>query len=142
MNYLLNLEGLTEKRLVGALDSLEALDAEVWQRQLFEIVRRQYRLRPSGVIYDVTNTYLYGGHCPLAKPGHDQEEVKGRPLIQIGLGVTQKEGLPLFHQVFDGNVHDARTLQDLVTRFVTPRVSRNHAALFGATPLLFRPRLC
>jgi len=117
LNFLLNLEGLTESRLVNALDSLEALDAEAWQRSLFDQVRRQYRLRPSGVIYDVTNTYLYGRHCPLAKPGHDKEEVKGRPLIQVGLGVTQAEGFPLFHKVFDGNVHDARTLQDLVTTF-------------------------
>jgi hypothetical protein len=117
LNFLLNLEGLTESRLVSALDSLEALDAEAWQRSLFDQVRRQYRLRPSGVIYDVTNTYLYGRHCPLAKPGHDKEEVKGRPLIQVGLGVTQAEGFPLFHKVFDGNVHDARTLQDLVTTF-------------------------
>jgi hypothetical protein len=117
LNFLLSLDGLTEKRLVGALDSLEALDAQAWQRRLFERVCQQYRIRPSGVIYDVTNTYLYGRHCPLAKPGHDKEEVKGRPLIQIGLGVTQEEGFPLFHKVFDGNVHDARTLQDLVTLF-------------------------
>jgi hypothetical protein len=117
LNFLLSLDGLTEKRLVGALDSLEALDAQAWQRRLFERVCQQYRIRPAGVIYDVTNTYLYGRHCPLAKPGHDKEEVKGRPLIQIGLGVTQEEGFPLFHKVFDGNVHDARTLQDLVTLF-------------------------
>jgi len=117
LNFLLDLEGLTEKRLVGALDSLEALNMETWQQRLFEGVCRQYRLRPSGVIYDVTNTYLYGRRCPLAKPGHDKEEVKGRPLIQIGLGVTQAEGFPVFHKVFDGNVHDARTLQDLITLF-------------------------
>ena len=117
LNFLLSLDGLTEKRLVGALDSLEALDAQAWQRRLFERVCQQYRIRPAGVIYDVTNTYLYGRHCPLGKPGHDKEEVKGRPLIQIGLGVTQEEGFPLFHKVFDGNVHDARTLQDLVTLF-------------------------
>jgi transposase len=122
LNFLLHLEGLTEKRLVGALDSLEALDTDAWQRHLFQKVCRQYRLRPSGVIYDVTNTYLYGRHCPLGKPGHDKEEVKGRPLIQIGLGVTQKEGFPLFHKVFDGNVHDARTLQDLVTLFGSYRL--------------------
>jgi transposase len=122
LNFLLNLEGLTEKRLVGALDSLEALDGEAWQRQLFQRVCRQYRLRPSGVIYDVTNTYLYGHCCPLGKPGHDKEEVKGRPLIQVGLGVTQEEGIPLFHKVFDGNVHDARTLQDLVTLFRSYRL--------------------
>lgn len=36
LNFLLNLDGLTERRLVGALDSLEALDAATWQRQLFE----------------------------------------------------------------------------------------------------------
>jgi len=116
LNFLLELEGLTERRLVGALESLEALD-ETWQKRLFETVCRQYRIQPSGVIYDVTNTYLYGRHCSLAKLGHDKEGVKGRPLIQIGLGVTQQEGFPLFHKVFDGNVHDARTLQDMVTLF-------------------------
>jgi len=124
LNFLLNLEGLTERRLVGALNHLEGLDAEGWQRHLFEGVCRHYRLRPSGVIYDVTNTYLYGRHCPLGKPGHDKEEVKGRPLIQVGLGVTQAEGFPLFHKVFDGNVHDARTLQDLVTLFGTYGLGR------------------
>ena len=117
LNILLNLEGLTERRLLSALDSLEALDTEAWQRRLFERVCRRYRLRPAGIIYDVTNTYLYGRQCPLAKLGHDKEQVKGRPLIQIGLAVTQEEGFPLFHKVFDGNVHDARTLQDLVTQF-------------------------
>lgn len=124
LNFLLDLEGLTEKRLLSALDSLESLDAEAWQRQLFERISRLYRLRPTGVIYDVTNTYLYGRHCALAKLGHDKEAVKGRPLIQIGLGVTQAEGFPLFHKVFDGNIHDARTLQDLVTLFGSYQLER------------------
>jgi transposase len=53
----------------------------------------------------------------LAKPGHDKRGVKGSPLIQIGLGVTKADGIPLFHKVFDGNVHDARTLGDLVSQF-------------------------
>ena len=68
-----------------------------------------------GLVYDVTNTYLYGKKCPIAKMGHDKEKVKGRPLIQIALAVTQDKGLPLFHKVFDGNIHDARTLQDMAT---------------------------
>lgn len=122
LNFLLELEGLTEKRLLDALDYLEGLDGETWQREMFQSLCRHYRLRPSGVIYDVTNTYLYGRRCPLGKPGHDKEGVKGRPLIQIGLAVTQKEGFPLFHKVFDGNVHDSRTLRDLVTQFGTYRL--------------------
>jgi transposase len=117
LNFLLRLEGLTEKRLLSALDSLERLDADDWQRRLFERVCRRYRVQPTGVIYDVTNTYLYGRRCALAKFGHDKEEVKGRPLIQVALAVTQHEGFPLFHKVFDGNIADARTLQDLVSLF-------------------------
>jgi transposase len=117
LNFLLNLESLTEKRLVGALDYLEGLDGEIWQREMFQTLCRHYHLRPSGVLYDVTNTYLYGRRCPLGKPGLDKDGIKGRPLIQVGLAVTQKEGFPLFHKVFDGNVHDSRTLRDLVTQF-------------------------
>jgi len=33
------------------------------------------------------------------------------------LGVTQDEGIPIFHKTFDGNIADARTLQDLITTF-------------------------
>jgi len=63
---------------VGALDSLEALDADAWQRRLLKAFATS--TAPAfGVIYDVTNTYLYGRHCSMAKPGKDKEEVKGRP---------------------------------------------------------------
>lgn len=122
LNLMLSLENLTEKRLLNALDSLENADAELLQRRIFEAVQECYRLKVSGVLYDVTNTYLYGKKCPLGKLGHDKDGVKGRPLIQIGLGVTRDEGIPMFHKVFDGNVHDARTLQDLVHLFETYRI--------------------
>lgn len=35
----------------------------------------------------------------------------------MGLGVTKEEGVPLFHKIFDGNIHDSRTLQDVITTF-------------------------
>lgn len=114
LNMLLELDGVTEKRLLAALDSLEKHNTEVLQTEILKSVQKKYRLRVSGVLYDVTNTYLYGKHCPLGKLGHDKEGVKGRPLVQIGLGVTMDFGIPMFHKVFDGNVHDARTLQDLI----------------------------
>lgn len=123
LNLMLNIKGLTEKRLLGALDALEKHDAEKLQEAIFEAVRKQYHFKVSGVIYDVTNTYLYGKTCPFGKLGHDKEGIQGRPLIQIGLGVTEDYGIPMFHKVFDGNVHDARTLHDLVSCFQHYRVS-------------------
>lgn len=58
----------------------------------------------------------------MGKLGYDKTGVQGRPLIQIGLGVTKTEGIPLFHKVFDGNIHDARTLRDLVSQFRLYRI--------------------
>lgn len=123
LNMILNIDGLTEKRLLNALDSLEKYDQEVLQSNIFQAVHKKYKLKVSGVIYDVTNTYLYGKKCPLAKKGHDKEGVRGRPLIQIGLGVTQEHGIPMFHKVFDGNVHDSRTLHELISSFRRYQVS-------------------
>jgi transposase len=91
------------------------LDAEELQRQIHAAVQRHYSLTNSGVIYDVTNTYLYGKSCELAKLGHDKEGVKGRPLIQIGLACTKDEGVGVFHKTFPGNIHDSKTLRDLLS---------------------------
>jgi transposase len=114
LSVLLNIKNVTEKTLLNALDSLEKINVENLQFEIFNVLEKKFKVARSGVVYDVTNTYLYGKKCPLGKAGHDKEGVKGRPLIQIALAVTQDKGLPLFHKVFDGNIHDARTLQDFV----------------------------
>ncbi len=110
---LLDIENITEKTLLNALDSLEKIDTEKLQLKIFNMLNKKFHVAKKGLVYDVTNTYLYGKKCPIAKMGHDKEGVKGRPLIQIALAVTQDKGLPLFHKVFDGNIHDARTFQDI-----------------------------
>ena len=117
LNMMLDLERLTESRLLSGMDFLEQSDSDQLQREIFQSVKEKYPLQNAGVIYDVTNTYLYGKKCSLGKLGHDKEGVPGRPLIQIGLGVTQDEGIPVFHKTFNGNIADARTLQDLITTF-------------------------
>jgi transposase len=117
LNMILGLEDLTEARLLSAMDALEELDVIAIQRKIFQSARESYRLGNRGVIYDVTNTYFYGKQCPLAKFGKDKEGVKGRHLIQIGLGVTRNDGVPVFHQIHDGNVHDSRMFQDAITTF-------------------------
>ncbi|MGD0466597.1 MAG: transposase [Gammaproteobacteria bacterium] len=117
LNMILDLDGLTEARLLQALDSLESKDSTKLQVEIFNNVKNKYKIDNAGIIYDVTNTYLYGTKCLLGKLGKDKDGVKGRPLIQIGLGVTKSEGIPIFHKVFDGNIHDARTFSDSLTAF-------------------------
>jgi transposase len=122
LNMILDIDGLTEARLLSALDSLENKNPELLQKQIFESVQKIYHLNVKGLIYDVTNTYLFGKRCSLAKNGRSKEGRKGKPIIQIGLGVTQKEGIPVFHKVYNGNIHDSRTFQDAITYFEEYRI--------------------
>lgn len=117
LNMMLKLEGLTEERLLNAMDSLQTQDLEVLQKNIFESVSKKYQLKDSGIVYDVTNTYLYGRKCSMGKEGKDKEGVRGRPLIQIGLAVTKEAGIPVFHKTFDGNIHDSKTFQDVISSF-------------------------
>lgn len=117
LNHILNLEGLTERKLLEAIDSIEKTGREELQVKIFSEVQKKYDLNLSSVFYDVTNTYLYGKKCPLGKLGHSKHGKNGKPLVQIGLAVTRNDGIPIFHTVYDGNVHDARTLQDGLTMF-------------------------
>jgi len=100
-----------------ALDYLENLNPTALQKNIFENVKSQYEINGGGVVYDVTNTYFYGKRCSIAKFGKSKDGKRRNLLIQIGIGVTQYEGIPIFHKVFNGNVHDSRTFSDLVTEF-------------------------
>ena len=60
LNMILDIDGLTEARLLSALDSLESKNPELLQKEIFESVQKIYHLNVKGLIYDVTNTYLFG----------------------------------------------------------------------------------
>lgn len=121
---ILSLEELTERRLQEALDWLENADALRLQQRIFKRVVDVHQISVSGIIYDVTNTYLYGKRCCMGKLGHDKGGVKGRPLIQVGLAVTKDEGIPLCHKSMDGNIHDARMFQDFITDLRSFRIRK------------------
>ncbi len=110
LNNILDLDGLTEYRLLTSLDTLTESKIESIQRNVFNVAKRKYKLSLRGMVYDVTNTYLYGKKCTIGKLGHSKEGKKDKPLIQVGLCVTQKEGVPVFHKTFDGNIADSKTL--------------------------------
>lgn len=109
---LLSVADVTYKKLIEAMDSVEGRSQEI-QGQIFGHLKEALRLSSKGYFYDITNVYFYGTCCPLAQPGHNAEGRKERQ-IQIGLAVTQDEGIPVFHKVFEGNIFDARTLPDIL----------------------------
>ncbi len=109
---LLSIADVTYKKLVEAIDSVERQSADI-QGRIFDRLQKVLKLSTRGYFYDITNVYFYGLCCPLAKAGHNAEGRQERQ-IQVGLAVTQGEGIPILHKVFEGNIFDARTLPDIL----------------------------
>ena len=67
------------------------------------------------LLYDVTSTYFEGEakRNPQAKRGHSRDHRPDCKQVCIGLVVT-REGLPVAYEVFEGNRHDSKTLQEIV----------------------------
>ena len=108
---LLDIPEITYKKLLEAMDSVEESDGV--QRRIFNRLKERLEISPSGYLYDITNIYFYGICCPLAKRGHNGDG-RSRLQIQVGLAITQGEGFPIFHKVYEGNIFDAKTLPDIL----------------------------
>jgi len=116
LHRMLNIADVSEKKLYNAMDSITDKKSECIQRKIFRSVQEVYNLKPKGYFFDVTNVYFYGTECKIAKKGHNKEG-GNKPQVQIGLAVTEEEGIPIFHRTFEGNIFDARVLSDIMTSF-------------------------
>ena len=111
-------------RLYKALDHLlphkEAIETHLRQRlgELFE-------LKCELLLYDVTSTYFEGDMlgCPLAQRGYSRDSRGDRPQVCLALVVTE-DSFPLGYEVFAGNTHDSRTVQQIVEA-----MERKHGSL-------------
>ena len=107
-------EKVNDDRLYRALDELlshkESLEVHLRDRlgQLFSL---DYDL----LLYDVTSTYFEGeaGRNEQAKRGHSRDHRPDCKQVTIALVVT-REGIPLAHEVFDGNRVDVTTVEEIV----------------------------
>ena len=116
LQNILNIKEVSEEKLYNALDSINEENLSVIQKKIFRSITEVYKLQPKGYFFDVTNVYFYGTECPIAKKWHNKEG-SYNPQVQIGLAVTKQEGIPIFHKTFEGNIFDARTLQDFLVEF-------------------------
>jgi len=113
-----------EAELLAAMDWLLAR-----QERVESALARRY-LRAGGfVLYDLSSSYLEGRKCPLAALGYSRDGKKGK--LQISYGLTcSPEGRPVAVEVFDGSIHDDKTLPCALERF-KQRVGLERVAVCG-----------
>ena len=59
--------------------------------------------------YDLTSSCFEGQTCPLAAPGHNRDQKKGKLQVNYGL-LTNRKGIPIAVPVFEGSTGDPKTL--------------------------------
>jgi Transposase DDE domain len=100
----------SEAELLAAMDWLLARQARV-ERAL----ARRYLSEGGFVLYDLSSSYLEGRRCPLAALGYSRDGKKGK--LQISYGLTcSPEGRPVAVEVFDGALHEDKTLPPALER--------------------------
>ena len=98
-------------RTLDALYETKAAIEQAVHRRMTHLFNRDVSL----VFYDLTSCYFEGTACGKARHGYSREH---RPdLLQIELGLlVDAEGLPIGHEVFDGNVKDVTTVLGTLDR--------------------------
>jgi transposase len=100
----LGVEGADQDDLYRAMDWL--LER---QRRIEDGLARRHLKDGELVLYDVTSSYFEGRTCPLAELGYSRDRKRGTPQIVYGL-LTDRNGRPVAVEVFEGSLHDDKTL--------------------------------
>src|ERR671914_1922899 len=100
----LGVEGADQDDLYRAMDWLLERQGRIEDR-----LARRHLKDGELVLYDVTSTYFEGRSCPLAELGYSRDGKRGTPQIVFGL-LTDRKGRPVAVEVFEGSLHDDKTL--------------------------------
>lgn len=123
-----------EDDLYEAMDWLARRQAKVEQA-----LAERHLSEGTLVLYDVSSAAFEGKTCPLAKLGYARDGVKGRPQVVYGL-LTNKEGVPVAVEVFEGNTGDPGTVAAQVQK-VKERFRLSHVVLVGDRGMLTMARI-
>ncbi|HWP57075.1 MAG TPA: IS1634 family transposase [Candidatus Acidoferrales bacterium] len=106
---------LHENSLYRNLDRLHP-NREQIERELAEQEKTLFNLDETLYLYDLTSTYFEGLALrnPQAKRGYSRDKRSDCKQVVVGL-VLDREGFPKAHEVFDGNVQDRATVDEMLT---------------------------
>jgi len=105
---------LTEDPLYRNLDLLHP-NREKIEKELTERERALFNLDETFYLYDLTSTYFEGQAAsnPQAKRGYSRDQRPDCKQVVVGL-VLDRDGFPKAHEVFDGNVQDRSTVDQML----------------------------
>jgi len=105
---------LQDEALYRNLDRLHP-NREPIERALAEKEKTLFNLDDTVYLYDLTSTYFEGQAKanPQAKRGYSRDKRPDCKQVVVGL-VLDRDGFPKAHEIFDGNMQDRRSLDQML----------------------------
>ena len=105
---------LEDESLYRNLDRLHP-NREHIERELAEKEKTLFNLDDTVYLYDLTSTYFEGQAKanPQAKRGYSRDKRPDCKQVVVGL-VLDRDGFPKAHEIFDGNMQDRRSLDQML----------------------------
>jgi len=100
-----------EHHIYRALDYLVQKKDKI-EKDIYESLKKIMKLNTEIAHYDLTSTYFDGSKCEIAFYGYSRDHRKDRKQVVIGLVMI--DGIPVHHEVYNGNTVDKTTLKDMV----------------------------
>lgn len=125
-------KAFSSQRFWDHMDMVTEEAIETIQEKLVARVEAEYGVERDVLLYDTTNFFTFlattNERCSVAQRG--RSKAKRSDLRQVGLAllVTRQGQIPLFHQVYAGNITDVRLFPELAKQLFA-----RHAALLGPT---------
>lgn len=108
----LQCETFTTKELYESLTNLENFEFETIENNLISFWKRLVPKDSNTVVLDVTDTY-FSGSTAECKPRRGKDGNISK-LLQIGLIVSFRNGFPLLHRTYEGNVANVKIFEDML----------------------------
>ena len=84
------------------------------EKSLFEELKKNCKLNLKIALYDLTSAYFEGNGSESADYGYSRDHRRDRKQIVIGLVMC--DGIPIMHEIFEGNTVDKITLKEMVNK--------------------------
>lgn len=117
---LVGLSSISTGELYETLGHVDEMDFEAVERAISDKLSRFERYDRS-VVIDVTDTYFEGKTWKAKR--RRGKDGKYKKLVQIALAVTEKNGFPIFHKIYEGNVPNALIFKDMLVELKKRRIS-------------------
>jgi len=113
---------LTSQRFWDHMSYLDADRISTIEQDLTRTLIERFQVDLSCLLYDTTNFYTFidsfNENSTLAQRGKSKEQRMSLRIVGLALLVTKDFQIPLFHQVYPGNVQDARTFSSVTETLV------------------------